>query len=164
MHARPRYGTPAALALALSLTACGGDGPRPSPEPAPARAGATAAPATTAPGPEAPSTPPAVAPTAPAPTAAAPDDPVTSPAGFVAVVRAQLPEVAAGRTDDELHAVARQACVDLAAGTPADGVVATVQTLGTLDAEATDAGTARELVKLAIDTDCLDQAARVDEF
>jgi hypothetical protein len=43
-------------------------------------------------------------------------------------------------------------------------VIAETRTLGTADAEATDEATARELVKLAIDTVCLDQAKRVDEF
>ena len=85
-------------------------------------------------------------------------------AEFVAVVRAQLPEVAAGRSADELAAVATTACDGLADGVPADGVTAAAQSLGTLDAEATDQATARELVKLAIDTVCLDQANRVDEF
>jgi len=75
--------------------------------------------------------------------------PAPSPAQgfeFVSVVRAQLPDIAHGRTDDEILAVARQACQDLSAGTPGDDVVAHAQTLGTLDAEATD------------------QAGRVDEF
>jgi hypothetical protein len=85
-------------------------------------------------------------------------------AAFVAVVRAQLPEVAADRGDDEIGQLAVQACAALAEGRPADDVVAQMQSLGTLDAEATDQATARELVKLAIDTVCLDQADRVDEF
>jgi hypothetical protein len=82
----------------------------------------------------------------------------------VAVVRARVPDVANGRTDAEIAAVARTACRNLARGTSADDVVAQAQSLGTLDAEATDQATARELVKLAIDTVCLDQARRVDEF
>ncbi len=83
---------------------------------------------------------------------------------FVAVVRAQVPAVASGRTDAEIAAVARTACRNHARGTSADDVVAQAQSRGTLDAEATDQATARELVKLAIDTVCLDQAPRVDEF
>jgi hypothetical protein len=75
-----------------------------------------------------------------------------------------VPDVAAGRTDAEIAAVARTACRDLAARRSADDVVAQAQSLGTADAEATDQATARELVKLAIDTVCLDQARRVDEF
>jgi hypothetical protein len=83
---------------------------------------------------------------------------------FVKVVRARVPEVARGRSDAEIATVAVQACQSLAAGRSADRIVAEAQSLGTLDAEATDQGTARELVKLAIDTVCLDQAGRVDEF
>lgn len=83
---------------------------------------------------------------------------------FVTVVREQLPDVADGRTDDEIAAVATTACDGLGDGASADDITAAAQSLGTLDAEATDQATARELVKLAIDTVCLDQAARVDEF
>jgi hypothetical protein len=83
---------------------------------------------------------------------------------FVSVVRAQLPEVAADRRDEEIAAVAEQACTSLAAGDEADAVVAGTRSLGTLDAEAVDEATARELVKLAIDTVCPGQNRRVDEF
>jgi len=85
-------------------------------------------------------------------------------AEFVAVVRRELADVAAGRTDAELASVATTACQGLADGTSADDVTAAAQSLGTLDAEATDQATARELVKLAIDTVCPAQATRVDEF
>ncbi|GAA4966246.1 DUF732 domain-containing protein [Actinoplanes utahensis] len=89
----------------------------------------------------------------------------TKPADrFVTVVKTELPAVAAGRTDQEIRAIGDTACDDLAAGGKADVIVATTRTLGTLDAEATDQATARELVKLAIDTICLDQSGRVDEF
>jgi hypothetical protein len=80
------------------------------------------------------------------------------------VVRGKLPQVAAGRADAEITAVATRACQALAADRSADEIVAETRSLGTLDAEATDQATARELVKLAIDTTCLDQARRVDEF
>lgn len=83
---------------------------------------------------------------------------------FVAAVREKLPDVSAGRTEAEITRVAELACQALDAGTTADQLVALVRTLGTLDAEATDEATARELVKLAIDTTCPDQAGRVDEF
>jgi hypothetical protein len=86
------------------------------------------------------------------------------PAAFVAAVRDRLPEIAADRRDEEIGDVARQACAGLAAGTEADRIVAGTRSLGTLDAEATDQATARELVKLAIDTVCPGQAGRVDEF
>ncbi len=87
-----------------------------------------------------------------------------APDGFVDVVRARVPEVAAGRRAEEIQAIAYTACADLAAGRTADEIVATARTLGTLDAEATDHATARELVKLAIDTTCPEQADRVDDF
>jgi hypothetical protein len=85
-------------------------------------------------------------------------------AEFVAVVRRAVPEVARGRTDAEIAAIATTACTGLRAGVDGDALVATVQSLNTQDAEATDQATARELIKLAIDTNCLDQARRVDEF
>jgi hypothetical protein len=75
-----------------------------------------------------------------------------------------VPEAASGRTDAEIAAVAVRACRGLAAGRSADDLLAEARSLGTVDAEATDPATARELVKLAIDTVCLDQAPRVDEF
>jgi hypothetical protein len=85
-------------------------------------------------------------------------------AEFVRVVRARVPEVAAGRTTAEIAAIASRACRSLRAGREAGAVQAEARSLGTLDGEATDDATARELVKLAIDTTCLDQASRVDEF
>ena len=97
-------------------------------------------------------------------TPAPPPSATAAAAGFVSVVRAQLPEVARDRADGDIQAIADSACADLAAGRSADDVVAATRSLGTLDAEATDQATARELIKLAIDTTCLDQAARVDEF
>ena len=85
-------------------------------------------------------------------------------AEFVRVVRARVPEVAAGRTTAEIAGIAATACRSLRAGRPVEQIQAEARSLGTLDAEATDDATARELVKLAIDTTCLDQARRVDEF
>jgi hypothetical protein len=85
-------------------------------------------------------------------------------AGFVTVVRQDVPDVAEGRTDDEIVAVARTACEGLSIDAPAAAVVADVRSLGTLDADATDQATARELVKLAIDTVCPDQSPRAGEF
>jgi hypothetical protein len=66
--------------------------------------------------------------------------------------------------EQEIQAIADTACADLAGGKDSDTIVDAARTLGTVDAEATDHVTARELVKLAIDTTCLDQAPRVDEF
>lgn len=85
-------------------------------------------------------------------------------AEFVRVVRARVPDVAAGRSTAEIAAIATTACRSLRAGRAAEQISAEARSLGTLDAEATDDATARELVKLAIDTTCLDQAKRVDEF
>ena len=121
---------------------------------------------------QAPATTAAQAQTTPRPPAAAaaaptsPAAPTAAPTGsrFVAVVRAQLPEVAADRTDEDVRQIAVRACQGLAEGRSSDEIVDEARTLGTLDGEATDAATARELVKLAIDTECLDQATRVDEF
>jgi type IV pilus biogenesis protein CpaD/CtpE len=83
---------------------------------------------------------------------------------FPRIVRDKLPEIAAGRQDTELQAIADTACEGLAAKKSADAIVDVTRTLGTLDAEATDHVTARELVKLAIDTTCFEQRGRVDEF
>jgi hypothetical protein len=104
-------------------------------------------------------------PAADPPSPASPAPPVESAgAGFVDVVRAKLPDVAVDRRDDELQAIADQACAALADGTGADAIVAETRSMGTQDAEATDQATARELVKLAIDMTCPDQDRRVDEF
>ena len=111
---------------------------------------------------------PAAAPNPPAAAtrAAAPDSgaPVVETREFVTAVRDGMTEVAAGRSDDEIGALGVHACAGLAAGTTADDLVATTRSLGTADAEAVDQATARELIKLAIDTACPDQASRVDEF
>ncbi|MDI6102089.1 hypothetical protein QLQ12_26065 [Actinoplanes sp. NEAU-A12] len=109
----------------------------------------------------------ATAPAAPATSVAATAaNPGTAsgPDGFVAVVRARLPEVAVDRRDEEIQAIADTACADLIAGRSADDIVTATRTLGTVDAEATDHATARELVKLAIDTTCFGERDRVDEF
>ncbi len=82
---------------------------------------------------------------------------------FVSTAKSQVPATS-GRSDAEIGAVGLQACALLKAGRPAAEIVALTRSLGTLDAEATDEATARELVKLAIDTICLDQRQRVDEF
>jgi hypothetical protein len=97
----------------------------------------------------------AEAPAADPPSPSSPAPPVESAgAGFVDVVRAELPDIAVDRRDDELQAIADQACAALADGTGADGIEAQTRSLGTQDAEATDQGTARQLVKLAIGTTC----------
>jgi hypothetical protein len=144
-----------AVVALCALSGCDDGGSTETPSPtvsaAPTQSPTTVAPATEAAG----TTPPAVGTMPPAAGAAA---------EFVAVVRRELADVAAGRTDAELASVATTACQGLADGTSADDVTAAAQSLGTLDAEATDQATARELVKLAIDTACPAQATRVDEF
>jgi hypothetical protein len=83
---------------------------------------------------------------------------------FVSTVKSQVPEAAKGRSDAEIAGVGLQACTLLKSGRPASEITARTRSLGTLDAEAVDEATARELVKLAIDTMCIDQKSRVDEF
>jgi hypothetical protein len=82
--------------------------------------------------------------------------------GFVDAVRERVPELAADRRDEEIEVIAQQACASLAAGRNADALVAETRSLGTEDAEATDRATARELIKLAIDTACPGQRNRVE--
>lgn len=125
----------AVFAAALALGGC-------SPEEVPSPAGSTAP----------------AAPSSRGPVAA------DGAATFVTTVQAKVPEVALDRREEEIAAIAQQACADLAAGKDADAVVAAARSLGTADAEAADQATARELVKLAIDTVCPDQSRRVDEF
>jgi hypothetical protein len=132
-----------------TLTGCTDDGPAAAPTPAPA----TAVPTTAAPA------------VSSAPATGDDDDAGDdTSAAFVATVQSKLPQIAADRRDEEIALIAEQACTGLSAGLEAEQVIAETRTLGTADAEATDEATARELVKLAIDTVCLDQAKRVDEF
>ncbi len=144
----------AALAAALATGGCGGG--EPSAAPLTGAPPATAAPPTAPPAGEPSSAPARATRTATAATGV--------PREFVTTVRESLPEVAAGRTDEEIGGLARQVCSGLAAGDPADDLVATTRSLGTADAEATDHATARELIKLAIDVACPGEAGRVDEF
>ncbi|PRY33460.1 DUF732 domain-containing protein [Pseudosporangium ferrugineum] len=103
------------------------------------------------------STPAANRPRAPEPAAA-------DPGAFIGTFREKLPELALDRRDDEIALIAEQACASLAANAPAGTVVAGTRSLGTIDAEATDQATAREIIKLAIDTACPGQSRRVTEF
>jgi hypothetical protein len=136
---------PVLAATMLALSGCGGDDTEPADVPAPPAAGPSGA---------------AVSPvTEPTPAAGG-----GGTQAFVDTVRRLVPEAATDRRDDEIVAVAQQACTSLAAGEDADAVVAGTRSLGTLDAEAVDHATARELIKLAIDTVCPDQDRRVDEF
>ena len=89
---------------------------------------------------------------------------VTGMKQFISTVRARVPEVAKGRADAEIAAVGIAACTNLKAGRSADEIVTVTRSLGTLDAQAVDDATARELVKLAIDTMCPGEKDRVDEF
>jgi hypothetical protein len=69
-----------------------------------------------------------------------------------------MPDLVLDHRDDELLALAQQACAALAAGRSAGAVVAEVRTFGT------DQASARKLVKLAITTVCPEQDRRTDEF
>ncbi|GGQ62384.1 hypothetical protein GCM10010166_35210 [Couchioplanes caeruleus subsp. azureus] len=81
---------------------------------------------------------------------------------FVAAVRDKLPQIALDHRDEEIAAIAEQACTSLAAGDDAGAIVASTRSLA--GAAAANRATARRLVKLAIDTVCPDQDRRVDEF
>jgi hypothetical protein len=81
-----------------------------------------------------------------------------APGGFVAVVQREMPALAMDHRDEEIAAIAEQACAALAAGRSADAVVDEVRTYGT------DRATARKLIKLAIGTVCPEQDRRNDEF
>lgn len=83
---------------------------------------------------------------------------------FVRVVRDRLPEVAAGRTDEQLADLAFDACEGLSEGRPATDVLTRMRSLGDPPQPRGDEVTGRELVKLAIDETCPDQAPRVTEF
>ena len=151
---------PVAAAVVLMLAGCGDDAPDADTPAPPASATAT----TNRTGGDATATPGETAGGGTTPAGEATTRAGAGTAGFVSVVREQLPEVAVDRRDDEIAAVAEQACASLAAGDDADAVVAGTRSLGTADAEAVDHATARELIKLAIDTVCPDQDRRVDEF
>jgi len=168
--------------VSLTLVACGSDDPgsavaEASAVQVPSTTSPTSSPSTSTPSPSSSTagiptstdgTTAATSPPRPTKTASAsPSSPASRPAAaseFVRVVRAKVPEVAAGRTDKEIRGIAQRACRGLARGDSADDLIAQTRTLGTLDAEATDFATASELIKLAIDTDCPDQAGRVDDF
>ena len=157
---RLRWALPAVV---LVLAACGDDHEvKPADVPAPVPVESTATPDLTVT-----TTTPAAA--KPAPATRKPTLKPAAPTGgglaaFVRVVQSRTPEIALDRRDEEIEAIAQQACASLAAGTDADALVAETRSLGTADAEATDQATARELIKLAIDTVCPDQRDRVDEF
>jgi len=122
------------LVAAVLLLALGGCGDEPEAEPATVPVPATSS----------------EAPVSPRPSSAV--------EGFVAVVQRKLPGVAVDHRDEEIVALARQACAALAAGRPADTVVAEVRTFGA------DRAAARQLVRLAIETMCPGQERRIDEF
>ena len=159
---RLRWALPAVV---LVLAACGDDDDevKPADVPAPVPVESTATPDLTV----TTTTTPAAA--KPAPATRKPTLKPAAPTGgglaaFVRVVQSRTPEIALDRRDEEIEAIAQQACASLAAGKKSDALVAETRALGTADAEATDQATARELIKLAIDTVCPDQRDRVDEF
>lgn len=153
-----------ATVAALVLTGCSDSDTEPGQVPLPdissPATGVPASPATLAP--VRPSGSPAG--DVPAPVEAGVGGDPAAMAGFTAVVREKLPEIANDRRDEEISSIAEQACVALAGDRSADDVIAGTRSLGTLDAVATDEATARELIKLAIDTVCPAQARRVGQF
>lgn len=78
--------------------------------------------------------------------------------GFVAAVQNRLPEVAVDHRDEEIAAIAGQACTSLAAGAGARTIVAGTERFGT------DEATAHKLIRMAIDNVCPDQDRRIEEF
>ncbi|GID92352.1 hypothetical protein Adi01nite_17640 [Amorphoplanes digitatis] len=78
--------------------------------------------------------------------------------GFVAAVQNRLPAVALDHRDEEIAAIAGQACTSLAAGEGAGTIVAGTERFGT------DEATAHKLIKMAIDNVCPDQDRRIEEF
>jgi hypothetical protein len=150
------------LITAVLLLTLGGCGDEPEAEPAtvPVPATTSAAPVPASPSVLASRVAVAVSParTAPRATPKAAGRDRADPAEFVAVVQRTMPALALDRRDEEIAALAQQACASLAAGRSAGAVVAEVRTFGT------DQAGARELVKLAIDTVCPQQDRRVDEF
>lgn len=155
----------AATALLLALGGCG--------EEAAAEPATVPVPATTS---EAPPPPPAKLPVEaatstpdPRRTTAPKLPPIEEVAGtgtdvFVAAVQSRLPEIALDRRDEEIAEIAERACAALLAAEEADEIVAETRTLGTGRPKATDRATARELIRLAIDTVCPDQDRRIGEF
>jgi hypothetical protein len=142
---RLRWVLPAAV---LVLAACGDDEAKPADVPAPVPVESTTTPeaaATTTPAAATPARTTRTATTGPAAPAAG------GLAAFVRVVQARTPEIALDRRDEEIEAIAQQACASLTAGKKAGALVAETRALGTADAEATD-------------TVCPDQRDRVDEF
>lgn len=148
------------LVAAVVLLALGGCGDEPEAEPATVPVPVTSSDA------PAPSRPAVVA-SRSAPARAAAPAPVTpqaveegrgGTAGFVTAVQRDLPSLAVDRRDDELAALARQACAGLAAGRSAGAVVTEVGAAGV------DRAGARRLIRLAIATVCPGQDRRADEF
>jgi len=155
------------LVAAVLLLALGGCGDEPAAEPAtvpvpatssdsPALTGRTTATQAAAAGP-ATAGPAATERTATA-RAANEQGTAAGPAGLVAVVQRELPGVSVDHRDEEIAALAQQACAALAAGRSADAVVAGVRTFGT------DRASARQLVRLAVGTVCPEQRRRINEF
>ncbi|MEU4624783.1 hypothetical protein AB0G04_33030 [Actinoplanes sp. NPDC023801] len=96
-------------------------------------------------------------------------DPALDPAtaqtyAFVGVVREKLPELANGRGDDEIQAMADVICNALAKDAKGEDVVDATRSMGSRDGVPIDTATANEVIKLAIDTSCPGQAPRVTEF
>ena len=146
------------LVAAVVLVALGGCGDEPEAEPATVPVPVTSSDAPSRPAVVASRSAPARA-AAPAPvTPQAVDEGRGGTAGFVAAVQRDLPSLAVDRRDDELAALARQACAGLAAGRSADAVVTEIRAAGV------DRAGARRLIRLAIATVCPGRERRADEF
>jgi ABC-type glycerol-3-phosphate transport system substrate-binding protein len=138
----------AAVLLLLPLGGCGNEPEaEPATVPVPATSSAAAVPSRTA-----------VAATRTPTAQAARQAEKKAPGGFVAVVQREVPGLAMDHRDEEIAAIAEQACAALAAGRSAGAVVAGVRTYGT------DRATARKLIRLAIETVCPEQDRRADDF
>ncbi|WP_158647558.1 DUF732 domain-containing protein [Actinoplanes sp. ATCC 53533] len=138
------------LITAVLLLALGGCGDEPEAEPATVPVPATSSDA------PAPARPPVVAGQTAVRQSATEAE--KSAAGFVTIVQRELPGVAVDHRDEEIAALAEQACAALAAGRSADAVMAGVRAFGT------DRASARELVRLAVGTVCPAQDRRIGEF
>ena len=148
------------LVTAVLLVALGGCGDDPEVEPAIVPVPATSSGAVAVPS----SSSPAVAAgsrkagSQAAPAPARVEETGTGADGFVAVVQRKMPGLLVDHREEEIAALAQQACAALAAGRSAGAVVNEVRAYGT------DRAAARELVKLAILTVCPDQDRRSGEF
>lgn len=144
-----------AAVLLVTLGGCG-DGPEAEPATVPVPVTTSAAPVPASPSVLAGRASPAR--TAPRTTPKAVGRDRADPAEFVAAVQRTMPGLTLDRRDEEIAALAQQACAALAAGRSAAAVVTEVRAFGT------DRAGARQLIKLAVGTVCPGQVRRAGEF